>query len=93
MVLFLGLPTLLICGVLLWSTARGVKRRPLRALLLALFVLATAWAEAECRAGNHGDVDDRAFMLNSLLVALAVALRLCVWGAAGFSSAPRGSGA
>src|SRR6266542_145254 len=76
-VLLLCLSTLSICGILLWSTAREIKRLPLRALMLALFVLATVWAEEQCRAGNRGDVEDRMFMLNSLLVALAVALRLC----------------
>lgn len=93
MVMFLCLPTLTICGVLLWFTARAVKRVSLRALLLALFVLATVWVEGQCQTATRGEAEDRIFMFNSLLVAFAVALRLGVWGATEFSEVPKGSSA
>ena len=91
-VLFLCLPTLLICAVLWWFTARAVKRVALRALLLTGFVLATVWVEWQCQAENRGATEERVFMMNSLLVALAVAVRLCIWGATEFARPVREAG-
>ena len=80
-VMFICLPTLLVSTLLLWYSARAIQRTSLRVLLLAGFVFATAWAEWQSQTENRGGTEERALMFNSLLVALAVAIRLCVWGA------------
>lgn len=88
-VLFLCLPMLLVSSCLLWFAAKVLKSRILRASLLIAFVLATDWAEQRFEATSGGDVIGRVFMLNSSLVALAITLRLCVWGAIEYSSSPK----
>ena len=84
MLMFVYLPTLLVCAPLLWFSARAIRRIRHRALVLAGFVSVTTWVELQCHAGSRGDLEERVLMFNSLIVALAVALRLCVWGATEF---------
>lgn len=83
-VMFICLPMLLVCAPLLWYSARAVQRPSLRALMLAGFVMATVWAELQCQSERSNSAEDRVLMFNSLLVALAVAISLCVWGATEF---------
>ena len=90
MVMFIFLPKLLVCTPLLWYSARVLRRTSLRVGLLASFVAATVWAESQGQAQNRGDFEERLLMVNSLLVAFAVAIALCVWGATEFRSAEGG---
>ena len=83
-VMFICLPMLLVCAPLLWYSARAIQRTSLRVLLLAGFVTATVWAECQCQTANQGSPEERALMFNSLLVALALTIRLCAWGATEF---------
>ena len=49
--------------------------------MLLGFVIVTALVEALCVREIHRDADERLFMLNSLLIALAFAIHLSVWSA------------
>ena len=89
-VMFICLPMLLVCAPLLWYSARAIQRTSLRVFLLFGFVVATAWAEWQCQVENRSSTEERALMFNSLLVALAFAIRLCVWGAREYRAAEGG---
>lgn len=86
-VMFICLPTLMVCAPLLWYSARAIQRGSLRPWLLAGFVMATFGAEWQCQTENRSGTEERALMLHSLLVALAVTIRLCVWGATEYRTA------
>lgn len=86
-VMFICLPTLFVCAPLLWFSARAIERTSLRVLLLALFVMATVWVEWQCQTENRSSTEESVLMFNSLLVALAFAIRLCVWGATEYRKA------
>jgi hypothetical protein len=84
-VIFLCLPTLLICASLLWYAARAIRQALPRALLLLAFIVATIGTEWRCEFGLRGSAEENLFMLHSMLVALAFALSLCAWGDRTFS--------
>ena len=83
-IMFICLPTLMLCAPLLWYSTRAIRRTSLRVGLLAGFVIATAWAEWQCPTADGGGIEEHALMFHSMLVALAVAISLCVWGATDF---------
>ena len=84
-VIFLCLPTLLICSLLLWFAAKTVQRSTLRILMLGGFIVATLFTEWRCQL-KLGGSEERLFMLHSLLVAFVLAVALCVWGNKEFST-------
>ena len=78
-ILFVWMPVIGICVPLLWFTARTMVLGIHRAVLLAGFVGATAAVELGFTA-QGGELDERIFTWHSLLIALALALRLWTWG-------------
>jgi hypothetical protein len=82
--LFLCLPVLLVCTPLLWYSARAIELSYRRLVMMALFVCATALVELKCQSGNLGNAEEQLFMWHSLLVALALAILLGIWGAKEF---------
>lgn len=88
-VLFLGLPVLFVCGGLLWHAATLIQSSFRRGLMLAGFVLATAFVEWLSTQNVGRNTEERLFMLNSLLVALAFGIHLSVWSARAFCPSER----
>jgi hypothetical protein len=84
--LFVCLPTLAVSAPLLWRSVLALRQPRLGALLLAAFVLATAGVERLCAVARGGEVAERAFTCNSMLIGLAIAIRLGVWGVTSFRS-------
>jgi len=81
LVLFLCLPVLFICTGLLWHAATLIRSSFHRGLMLVGFVLATALVELLSARSTGRNSEERLFMLNSLLVALAFAIHLGAWSA------------
>ena len=79
LVLFLCLPVLFTCGALLWHAATMLRSSFYRGLMLTGFVIITALVELLSAQKINRGVEERLFMLNSLLVALAFAIQLSVW--------------
>lgn len=79
LVLFLCLPVLFVCAGFLWHAATLIRGSFHRGLILVAFVITTALVELLSLREVHGNAEERLFMLNSLLVALAFAIHLGVW--------------
>jgi len=93
LVVFMCLPVLLVCAPLLWFSAQAIQRTPRRWLMLTVFVSATALVELHCLNTDHRNWEEQVFMVHSLLIALALALRLGTWWCGGSSRLPREPGA
>jgi len=78
-VLFLCLPVLLVCSPLLWFSARAIRGTPRRLLLLTVFLAACALVELHCLNRDYRNSEEQLFMLHSLLIAVALTLRLGTW--------------
>lgn len=81
LVLFLGLPVLAVCGGCLWHAATLIQSSFWRGWLLVGFVIATAIVQLLSVRPVGRDPEERWFMLNSLLVALAFGVDLAIWSA------------
>jgi len=68
-----------ICAPLLWSAAKEIDQATYRCCLLFGFVIVTAALELAFDT-NAGDAEERFFFYQSSLLALAIAVRLVVWG-------------
>ena len=75
------------CGPLLWSAAGQLARTEHRLALLGGHVIATIALELAFDESNQ-DAEERFFLYQSVPVALAVALRLGVWGWREFNQPP-----
>ncbi len=84
LVIFLCLPVLFVCAGLLWHAAAIIKGPFHRALMLIGFLTVTALVELWCDTKANRYPDERLFMLNSLLIALAFAIQLSAWSAKEF---------
>jgi len=78
-IVFVGMIVLAVSAPLLWFTARSLVGARQRALLLGGFVAVTAAVELSFDL-RGGEVEERMFTWHSLLIALALALRLGSWG-------------
>ena len=85
-IMFICLPTLLICGGLLWSALRNIPRISVQILTLMAFTLAMTRVELWIRSGSIGRWEDALIVSHSMLVALAAANWLCVWSWRTFSA-------
>jgi len=79
LVMFLCLPVLFLCAGLLWHAATIIKSSFRRGLMLTGFVALTALVEWQSTSEVVRNAEERLFMLNSLLVAVAFAIQLSVW--------------
>jgi len=93
LVVFMCLPLLLVCAPLLWFSAKAVQSALQRTLMLAVFTGATALVELQCYNQDYGNAEEQVFMVHSLLIALALALRLGTWWWRGSSWPVRETGA
>ncbi|MFO1514830.1 MAG: hypothetical protein U1F83_18295 [Verrucomicrobiota bacterium] len=84
LVIFLCLPVLLVCAGLLWHATSIIRSPFRRALMLTGFLAATALVELWGDNQTQRNAEERLFMLNSMLVALAFAIQLVVWSAKEF---------
>jgi heme/copper-type cytochrome/quinol oxidase subunit 4 len=80
LVTFMCLPVLLVCALLLWFSAKAIQSTPRRLLMLTVFTSMTALLELQCHNKDYGNAEEQLFSLHSLLIALALGIRLCTWG-------------
>ncbi len=83
------LPTLSMTALLLWRSALALKRSATRAALLGGYVLTVAGLELWLRGGPRSGGEDLMIAGHSLLIGLAVGVRLAVWYATESPSAAR----
>jgi hypothetical protein len=82
------LPTLIVTSALCWRSALALERELWRRLLLGGYVLAVALLESALRTATGDRFDERGFTFNSMLIGLAVLVRLLVWSAVDASAQP-----
>jgi len=78
-IVFVGMIVLAVSAPLLWFTARSLAVPRQRAILLGGFVAVTAAVELSFDF-RSGEAEERMLTWHSLLIALALALRLVSWG-------------